>query len=100
MPVFTRTDLGDGTVVLRAYNATPLNLDQLLEDMVASGAIPTAGIANSIRRQVELAPLTALINHLESLVAEGVISQGTADLILATAEAAAAGGAGGGVVMR
>ncbi|MGW8266404.1 MAG: hypothetical protein ACWGSQ_08555 [Longimicrobiales bacterium] len=99
MPVFTRTDLGNGTVLLQAYNATPLNLAQLLEDMVASGAIPTAGLATSIRRQVELAPLQALINHLESLVAEGVISQGTADLVLAAAEAVAAGGTGRGVIM-
>jgi hypothetical protein len=100
MPVFTRTDLGNGTVLLRAYNATPLNLEQLLEDMVASGAIPTAGLANSIRRQVALAPPTALINHLKSLVAEGTLTAGTADLILATAEAVAAGGTGGGVAIR
>ncbi len=100
MPVFTRTYLGDGSILLRAYNATPLNLGQLLEDMVASGAIPTAGIATSIRQQAALAPSQALINHLESLVAEGRLTQGTADLILVTAEAAATGGTSRGVVMR
>ena len=51
-----------------------------------SVAIPTAGIATSIRRQAQLAPLRALVNHLESLVSDGVITQGTADLILATVE--------------
>ena len=86
MPVFPRTYLEDGTIQLRAYNATALNLHQLLDDMVASGAIPTAGLATSIRRQVKLAPLMALVNHLESLVSDGVITQGTADLILATVE--------------
>ena len=88
MPVFTRTYLDDGTVQLRAYHATALNMDQLLDDMLASGAIPTPGLANSIRRQVELTPRRALVNHLESLVLEGAITQGTADLILAVAEAA------------
>jgi hypothetical protein len=86
VPVFARTYLEDGTVQLRAYNATALTLDHLLDDMVASGAIPTAGIATSIRRQAQLAPLRALVNHLESLVSDGVITQGTADLILATVE--------------
>jgi hypothetical protein len=100
MPMFLRTYLDDGTVLLRAYNATPVNLDLLLEDMVASGAIPTSGLANSIRRQVRLAPPRALINHLESLVAEGTITAATADLILTAAEAAEAGGRSGDVVMR
>jgi hypothetical protein len=100
MPVFTRAYLGYGTVVLRAYNANPLNLDQFLEDMVASGAIPTADISTSIRQQADRALSQALINHLDSLVAEGAITQGTADLILVTAEAAATGGTSRGVEMR
>ncbi len=88
MPIFVRTLMPDASVFLRAYNATAMNLDELLDDMAASGAIPTRGIATSIRKQVERAPDDALINHLESLVAEGKIARETADLILATAEAA------------
>ncbi|MBT8398703.1 MAG: hypothetical protein HKO65_04505 [Gemmatimonadetes bacterium] len=100
MPVFNRTYLGDGQVVLRAHHATFQNFRQLLEDMVASGAIPVPGIANSLRRQMERAPIRALINHLESLVAEGSITGGVADLILAAAEAAKGGGASAGRAMR
>jgi hypothetical protein len=40
------------------------------------------------------------MNHLESLVAEGTIAGETADLILATAEAAAAGGSSSGRYVR
>ena len=88
MPVFVRTSMPDASVFLQAYNATAMNLDELLDDMVDSGAIPTRGIATSIRKQIKRAPIRALMNHLESLVAEGRISRETADLILATVEAA------------
>jgi len=100
MPVFVRTSMPDASVFLQAYNATAMNLGELLDDMVESGAIPNRGIANSIRKQVERAPIRALMNHLESLVAEGKIAVETADLILATAEAAAAGGTSSGRYVR
>jgi hypothetical protein len=90
MPVYVRVSLPDGEELLHVYNATPANLDELLDDMCASGAIPNRGIATSIRKQIARAPLEALENHLASLVFEGVLPRETADLILATAEVAAA----------
>jgi hypothetical protein len=100
MPVFSRAYMGDGRVVLRAHNATGPSVRQLLDDMLSSGAIPNRGLANSILRQIDLAPIQALANHLESLVAEGRITAGTADLILVAAEAVEAGGTSAGRDMR
>ena len=60
-----------------------VDLGDLLNDMVADGRIPNAGVANAIMKQVEKAPLKALTNHLSGLVRGGVITQQTMDQILA-----------------
>jgi hypothetical protein len=61
----------------------PTTLGELLDDMVADGRLPNEGVANSILKQAEKAPLKALTNHLKSLVNDGVIAQQTMDQILA-----------------
>lgn len=61
----------------------PETLDDLLDDMVADGRLPSTGLATSIAKQAKLAPAPALVNHLGSLVRYGVITQQTMDQILA-----------------
>ena len=95
MPIYVRTFMPDGVVRLQAHNATKANLDALLDDMLASGQLPTKGIATSIRKQIAQAPTWALPSHLESLVTEGTISEETADLIGATARAVSPAKTGG-----
>lgn len=65
------------TVVVKAP------LDQLLDDMVADGRLPNAGVASSIMMQAQHAPLKALTNHLSDLVRRNVITQQTMNEILA-----------------
>lgn len=61
----------------------PTTLEGLLDDMVDDGRIPDTGIATSIMKQAQKAPLKAVTNHLASLVNDGVITQQTMDQILA-----------------
>jgi len=73
-------DLGDngtGSAVVEVV------LHELLVQMVADGRLPNAGVANSIEKQVEKAPVNALTNHLADLVRHGVIAQATMDQLLA-----------------
>jgi len=60
-----------------------MTLDESLAGMVADGQLPSAGLANSIMKQAQKAPLKALTNHLMSLVTHAVITQQTMDEILA-----------------
>jgi hypothetical protein len=106
MPVFLRTHKPDGEVLLEVGNATATSLWNLLQDLVATGALPNRATAFTIRLQVRVAhfwvtvndlagwlvrpaPYRPLRRYLNWLVAEGKISTETADLILATAKAAA-----------
>jgi hypothetical protein len=70
---------GDSTVYDWEASTT---LAELVDDMVADGRLPNAGVANSILKQAQRAPLEALTNHLASLVANAVIMQQTMDEIL------------------
>jgi hypothetical protein len=87
MPVILRTTLSDGSQLLEAGNATAMSLWALLQAMIDSGDLPNRGIAVSIQKQAENARLGALENHLRSLVADGVISTATAQVLLAVAKA-------------
>lgn len=70
---------GDSTV----YDwKAPTTLAELVDDMVADGRLPNAGVANSILRLAQSAPFKALTNHLTSLVTHDVITQQTMDEIL------------------
>ena len=60
----------------------PMTLDELLDDMVSDGRLPNEGVASSIMKQAEKAPLRALTNHLKDLVYRGRITQQTMDQIL------------------
>ena len=81
-PVFLETAQPDGTVAREARHVTSQTLAGFLDDLVASGALPNPGIATSIRQQVERAPREALMSHLESLLADGVVSPEVRELIL------------------
>ena len=61
----------------------PVTLGELLDDMVADGQLPNEGVASSIVKQAEKAPLRALTNHLNDLVYRGRITKQTMDQILA-----------------
>lgn len=45
MPVFLETSRPDGSRFLQAYNATAANFEELIDDMVATGALPNRGVA-------------------------------------------------------
>lgn len=59
----------------------------MLAALVANGALPNEGVAQSIMVQAQKAPLKALTNHLADLVRPGVITQQTMDLILGLVDA-------------
>ena len=61
----------------------PTTVNELLDAMVADGALPNAGVANGIMKQAQKASLKALTNHLKDLVRRSVITQQTMDQILA-----------------
>jgi hypothetical protein len=61
----------------------PTTLNELLADLVADGRLPNMGVAASIMKQAQKAPLKALTNHLKDLVRRNVITQQTMDQILA-----------------
>ena len=61
----------------------PATVGELLTVMVVDGALPNAGVANSILKQAQKASLKALTNHLKDLVRRSVITQQTMDQILA-----------------
>jgi hypothetical protein len=64
------------------YAIVEVALANVLDGMVADGRLPNAGVANSILKQAEHAPLKALTNHLKGLVRGGRITQQTMDEIL------------------
>jgi len=75
-------DIPVDSVATFVVEVGPTTLDELLDEMVADGRLPNTGIANSILKQAEKAPLKALTNHLTDLVRRGVITQQTMDQIL------------------
>jgi hypothetical protein len=74
-------DLPDDLAKPFVIEIGPTTLDGLLDGMIADGRL-TDGLASSIMKQAEKAPLRALTNHLNDLVRRGVITQLTMDQVL------------------
>lgn len=74
-------DVPDSSSMPFVAEVGPTTLDRLLDGMVADGRL-SEGLASSIMKQAEKAPLRALTNHLSDLVRRGVITQLTMDQVL------------------